>query len=154
MEKFVKSFCCLLLLPALVGCASTVIPNYIQDKNAYKKQFYAHFDDVYEAAVKTLKEYGWTVNKAADPAQYERIPAGEENQGQQVLLFTEIRQTPMFIGSRYARMNIFIRVSASDLTEIEIRYLTATNVLFKTWTSYRNDSAIRRLLEEIEKKLK
>jgi hypothetical protein len=147
MRKVLSVF----LLLALGGCASVTIPNYIQDKYPYKRTFYAPFDQVREAAVQTFGEFGWTIGKESEPALFER--ERESGSSKQTLLFTEIRQTSFFVGSRYARLNAYLRATADHETEVEIRYLTVTSVPFKRFHHYKNDRAIERIFRHIEGKL-
>lgn len=147
-NNFLIFFCFL-----LIGCTTTNIPSYIQNKNPYEKEFYADFDAVFKAAQESLKELGWEIVKTSDPSEYERFPV-VENAGRQTLLFTEVRQTSMFIGSRYARINVYLREVSENSTTMEIRYLTVTSLVFKNFTNYKNDAAVTRLFDYIEKKLK
>jgi len=140
----------LFLVLTLAGCASVTIPNYIQDKNPYKRTFYSDFTYTKNTVLQTLKEFGWAVEQEADPGTFDRAMESVAGQGEQVLLFTRVRQTSFFIGSRYARMNIYLRVLSDKATEVEIRYLNITTVPFKHFHDYTNDASIERLFKHIE----
>lgn len=138
------------LLLALGGCASVTIPNYIRDRYPYKRTFYAPFDEVRAAVVQTFEELGWRIGRESEPALFERQ---RESGRRQTLLFTEIRQTSLFVASRYARINAYVAATADNETEVEIRYLTVTSMPFKRFDGYRNDRAVKRIFKHMEKTL-
>ena len=146
-----KYFSILFFSIYLAGCASIFLPAYLQDKNPYIRRFYSNYDESLEAINKTLKDFGWESDKALDPLVYERQHATDLDE-QQTLILTKTRQTPMFIGTRYARMNIYLR-SKKGISEIEIRYLTTTDLFFRGLKSYRNDSATNRIFTHLEELL-
>lgn len=148
-----KKFFAIILLLTISGCASVIIPNYIHDKFPYKQTYYASFNKVYESAVKALEDFGWAVEKESDPALFERERDIGDNNQEQTLLFTEIHQFSFFIGSRYTRLNLYLRVTADKATEVEIRYLKVTSVLFKNFYNYRSDHSADRIFRRIEEGL-
>ena len=148
LKKFVILF---FLSLYLTGCASIFLPTYLQDKNPYTRRFYANYDESLQALNQTLKDLGWESEKAIDPLVYERQHATDLDE-QQTLILTKTRQTPMFLGTRYARMNIYLRAK-KGISEIEIRYLTTTDLFFRGLKSYRNDSAVNRIITHLEKLL-
>ena len=148
-----RKFLFLLLILCFSGCMSVNMPHYIQDKNPYKKTFYSNFNDVLKTTLETLKELGWVLSKKVDPTVFERTTETNESQTNQILLFTEIRQTSLFIASRYARINVYLRSGTENTTEVEIRYLTVNSFPFKNFYNYRNDHAIEQIWKLIKKKL-
>lgn len=134
----------------LAGCVSTKLPQYLSDVNPYKKEFYAPFAQAAHAAQTALTEAGWKISGEGNPSVYEQS-AGQRSQ--ETILFTEVRQTPLFLGSRYYKVNVILR-SNDTMTEVEIRYLTITAVPFKNIESYRNDKAVEKLFERIAELLK
>ena len=157
MEKSVKTnnmkkFFLILTLLSLIGCANITIPNYIQDKNPYERTFYAQFDKVREVLTEAFEESGWTIEKESDPALFER-ERGLENGNKQTLIFTEIRQTSFFVGSRYTRINAYLHEMANNETEVEIRYVTVSSIMFKSFYGYRNDRAVEHIFSKIEENL-
>jgi len=149
MRKILSVF----LLLVLTGCSSVRVPNYIQDRHPYKRTFYVQFDKVRETAIQTFEEFGWTIKKESEPALFERERESGSS-GKQTLLLTEIRETSLFIGSRYARLNAYLRETANNETEVELRYLTVTSVPFKSFNMYKNDGAVERIFKHIEEELK
>jgi len=149
-----KKFVIFLLLFALVGCTSIIIPNYIQDKNPYKKIFYASYDDSLKATLQTMEDLGWIVIETADPSVYERYRETVQEYAQQILIFTDLRQISLFVGSRYAKLNVYLRTAPDDATEVEIRYLTINSTFLKSFYDYRSDAAVQRIYDHIEKLLK
>ncbi len=155
MEKFVnfKKFFITLVLFTFGGCASITVPDYIQDKNPYKQKFYASFDSVLAVSMEVLEESGWQISKESDPAVFERSESGVDS-NKQILLFSKVRQTALFLGTRYARLNVYLRTGAGkNVTEIEIRYITINSTPVKAFRNYKHDHAISRLFSKIESKL-
>ena len=138
------------------GCASVTIRNYIREEHPYRKTFYAPYDAVLEATVQSLKDSGWEISKKTDPAVFERNRDQGDHQVKQVLLFTDVRQMALVLGTRYARMNIYLQSSPSgdNSTDVELRYLTVTSVSLKNFYNYRNDGYARKLFERIGSRLK
>jgi len=143
----------LLWLLPLCGCANISVPNYVKDVHPYKRLFYVPFEDVRDAAERTLGDFGWTIARESDPALFE-MDRTSGHGGPQTLMFTEIRQTSFFIGSKYTRLNAFLRVLPDGATEVEMRYLGVSNIVFRKSYDYRNDKAMRRILDKIEEKVK
>ena len=141
-----------LLLMIFAGCSTIDIPQYLQDKHPYQKTFYQSFDRTLEATRQTLTDLGWKVAKEVQPSVYERNRALEEGEGKALLIFTDVRRTPFFLGSRYARLNIYLR-GGDKVTEVEIRYLTLNSLALKTFRHYKNDAAAERIFKKIEEKL-
>lgn len=149
-----KNILSIVLLLTLVGCATVTIPNYIQDKNSYKRTFYADFDKVRQAVVQTLEEFGWMVEKESDPSVFEQ-GRGSQASDQQTLIFTRIRQTSVFVATRYSRLNVYIQAAEeNNANEVEIRFLTVTSVSFKDFNNYKHDKAVERIYKHIDGKLK
>ena len=134
----------------LSGCVAAVLPQYLSDKHPYKKEFFSDYDESVEAVKTSLAELGWTVAGQGSPDVYERAVTPNDKS---VIIFSEIRQTPMFFGSRYAKLNVIVR-GIQDKTEIEIRYVTVTSVPFRNIETFRNDATVKRIFEHIEKYLK
>ena len=143
----------LLLIFTLTGCASITIPNYIHDRHPNLKTFYAPYDQVHAATLKALGDLGWRIEQETDPALYERGRQSQDMSRQQTLIFTDINQLSFFAGSRYARLNVFLHVTADKATEVEVRYLKVTSVMFKTFYNYKNDRLAERIFKRIEKEL-
>ncbi len=131
------------------GCVSTKLPQYISDKNPYKREFYVPYEEAMAATQKALTEFGWEVSGEGSPSLYERAGAQEM---EETILFTEVRQAPFFLGSRYYKLNAILR-SGENKTEVEIRYLTITSLPFKNIESYRDDKAIEKIFDRIAKLL-
>ena len=148
-----KKFLSILLLLTLTGCSSITIPNYIYDKHPKSKTFYAPYDQVHAATLKVLGDLGWSIEREADPALYERGRQFQDASRQQTLIFTDINQLSFFAGSKYARLNVFLHVTADKATEVEVRYLKVTSIMFKTLYNYKNDRLADRIFEHIEKEL-
>ncbi len=148
--KKILTYCLFLLI--FTGCSTTRIPGYIVDKNPYKKILIADFDRNLKAVTETLEKFGWTIAKTTHPSEYERGTTIESS-ARQILLFTEIRQTSLFIGTRYTRLNVYLRETQDKTTEVEIRYLTANSFFFKTFYHYKNNKAAERIFKHIQELL-
>ena len=141
------------LLLALVGCATVSIPKYIRNENPYKKKFYASFEKVLPATIRTLEDKGWTIEERADPEVYEMRVGEEVHQGKEILLITAIQKLPVFVASQYARLNVYVTAGVEDTTEVEVRYITIKSVTFKSFYDYSHDKKVQRLFEKIEENI-
>lgn len=134
-------------LAVCTGCVSVQIPQYLQDKHPYKREYFASYDKTLEAVKKVLKNNEWKIASTADPVVFEAAQ-NKSSEDQRILLFTESRQTSMFLFSRYSQLNIYVR-ALMNATEVEIRYAAVVPVPFKQFRTYRNDSFVHKLLDQI-----
>jgi len=125
-------------------------PQYLSDKHPYKKEFYVPFDKALEAAKTVLTNMGWKIVGEGNPAVYEQTTTPR---AKELILFTDIRQTALFLGSRYSKMNIILR-SNDTMTEVEIRYLTIMSLPFRNIESFRNDHAVEQIFARLADRLK
>ena len=146
-----KKFSLLIFAILFTGCATVQVPTYLPDKNPYSKRYYATFDQAMDGVKQALEDFKWEIENTADPAVYEETRSSVNGE-KQVMVYTKVRATPAFIGTRYGRMNIFI-TTTKDISEVEIRYLTITSTLFKTFQSYRNNAAADRFLKHLSELL-
>ncbi|MCB9757276.1 MAG: hypothetical protein H6753_02485 [Candidatus Omnitrophica bacterium] len=135
----------------LAGCATTNMPSYLQPKKPYLTRYYSNYEKSLGAVKQTLTELGWILEETTDPGVYEHTRFNDLDEDQ-VLLVTAVRPTPMLIGTRYARMNIYLR-SKKDLSEVEVRYLTTTSTALNNFSTYNNDSAVKRFFERLSEVL-
>ncbi len=149
----VKKTLAVFMLLALVGCASISVPKYIKNENPYKKKFYASFEKVLPATIRTLEAEGWKIEERADPGVYEMRTGEKIYEGKQVLLITGIRKLPVFVASSYARLNVYVTARVEDYTEVEVRYLTVNSVTFKSFYSYKHNKTVEKLFAKIEHNL-
>ena len=140
------------LIFACAGCVSVQIPQYLQDKYPYKKEFYANYEETLSTVKKILKSSGWTISSTSDPSVYEENSQNKYSQGQKILIFTQEKQTSMLLFSRYTLLNIYVR-ALKNSTEVEIRYEALTPFPFKQFRSYRNDSFVNKLFSQIAQRL-
>lgn len=147
MRKFLLGIISIVLLS---GCVAATLPQYLSDRNPYKKEYFAGYDESVAAVKTALGELGWKVAGEGDPMTYERQASPSEKR---IILFFEIRQTPMFFGTRYGKLNVIVR-GIQDKTEIEIRYVTVTSIPFKSFQTYKNDATVQRIFEHIATHLK
>ncbi len=138
---------------SLIGCASVGIPKYIKDNHPYKHTFYADFDTVLDATLRTLDDLDWKVAAKSDPAIYEQNKVLKDPQAQQILILTEVRPAPLSAGKKNARLNIYLLQNQDKRTEVEIRYLTLTSVPFKSFFDYKADAIVDKILQVIDEKL-
>lgn len=137
---------CLLILMC-AGCVSVQIPQYLQDKHPYKREYFASYDETLAAVKKVLKNNEWKIASTADPVVFEAAH-NKGSKDKRILLFTESRQTSMFLFSRYSQLNIYVR-ALMNATEVEIRYAAVVPVPFKQFRTHRNDSFVHKLLDQI-----
>ena len=143
-----KKILVLVLAVCVAGCSTAQIPPYVADKNPLKKRFYATFATARPAVEKALQELGWTVAEAVDPLVYEQSETNDLTE-QQLLLVTNVRQTPRLLTPRYARLNVFLR-SQKNVSEVEIRYLTITSVAVKNFNNYGDAAILGSIMARIE----
>lgn len=143
------------MLLILGGCSSLNIPKYIQADYPYKHRFYSDFDNVMEATSTVLQNFGWVIGDTLDPSVYEAHEGMEDSRRKQKLIFTDVHQeSVLFIGKRYARLNIYLREGVvRNVTEVEIRYLTVNPLFFKDFNNYRKDDFIEQIFQRIEELL-
>ena len=131
---------------------SIQIPSYIQDKNPYKREFYAGFDETLTATKNVLKNWEWTITRTADPSVFEETPQDKNVQGKEILLFTGSKQTSLFLFSRYTQLNIYLR-ALKNTTEVEVRYSAVIPLSFKQFRSYRNNRFVKKFFGQIARQL-
>jgi len=136
----------------LMGCASIAIPDYIQEESPYKKVYYASYEDVLSSVTDVLNDLGWKSKGNVDPRIYE-FGRKTPDESKQILILTELRQTPLFVGTRYAKLNIFIQSVDDNSTEVEFRYLRITSFAFNNFYRYKNDRLAQRIFNNVEKEL-
>ncbi len=142
-----KRICVVALLLALSGCVTVRTPRYIPDESPYKKKYFSSFEDVYSAALEALKDLGWKIEEMTTPSVYEQ-EAGDDTGRKHILIITDVRQTPIFLTSRYMNLNVYLR-ALDDGTEVEVRYASVMPVLFKTMQSYQNDAVVNKVFDQI-----
>lgn len=136
----------------LTGCVTVKIPKYLQDQFPYKKKFYASFDETLTAARQALLDMGWKISEVSSPVVFEHNESTKEIDTKQALFFTEVRQTPLILSSRYMSLNVYVR-AADDGSDVEIRYLSVTPMLFKNAQSYQNDTVVNKIFDRISELL-
>ena len=136
-----------LLCVLVAGCTSAVIPHYLPDTNPYSRRYDAGYEQTYAAVKEALDDLGWVIEQEADPLVYEQDQNQNKSQND-VLIMSNTRQTPLFVGTRYAKLNIYIH-SQDDISDVELRYLTINSLPFKAVTNYSNDAAAERILDYI-----
>ena len=146
-----KKITVLLAVLFLAGCVSVKIPKYLQDKFPYKKKFYADFETTLKAAEQALRDTGWKISETANPGAFEQGDLSG-NEAKQILIFTEVRQTPLILSSRYMNLNVFVR-TADNGTEVEIRYASVVPVVFQGRENYKNDAVVEKVFNRISELL-
>lgn len=142
-----KIFILVLVVFIVSGCVSISIPQYISKQSEYKQKFYADFEEVFNAALAALHDLKWEVAGTANPMMYEETVSYDPN-SQQMLIFTETKQSLMLLFSRYNRLNILAR-SMADSVEIEVRFEAMTAYPFHTAHNYKNDRLAEKIFNRI-----
>lgn len=142
------SLCCFLFS----SCAAVRVPGaYIKDHHPYRERFYGDFDKVMAAVQAALDGQGWVVDKAVDPAVYERWQDGDLYE-RQILLITEGREHSGLLGDEMARLNVYIR-NRRDISEVELRYVAVTHYRLKGVTRYQDDGAAKAFFDRLRQDL-
>ncbi len=146
--------CAGLLLLLVSGCATVNIPSYIKDNHPHTHLIYADFDGAVTAVKQALRDLGWTVIDESDPRVYEHS-AVQQQGGRELLLFTDIRETPFVVGTKYRRINVYLRsTSRPKQTEMELRYITISSFAFTKNRKYKHPQAAAKIFEAVDNKLK
>ena len=148
---FRKLFCFLFLAISLTGCATVQLTDYIKSDRPYIRKINGKFSDIVNAVKVVVFKSGWEIQTQVNPSVYERR-TDEQDQSQDLLLLSKIKQHPKFLYSTYTHMNIFIRAIA-DGAEVEIRYEALSPTGIKQFRGVRNDKLVNRLLDSIEAEL-
>jgi len=146
-----KKISLILALMFLTGCATTSMPSYLQPKKPYIKRYYSNYEKTLPSVKSVLAELGWVLEESTDPGVYEHTRFNDLDENQ-LLLVTVVRPTPMLVGTRYARMNIYLR-SKKELSEVEVRYLTTTSTALNNFSTYNNNSAVKRFFTRLDEVL-
>ena len=152
VNMFQKNFYLFLLL-FFFGCSTVSMSNYIKDDHPYKKKFDADYENVKKITMDALKKFGWTIEGESEPSIFEAVKEIENPDAKQIMLFTTIRHSGFFVGSSYSRVNVFLRGYKNEFTEVEIRYIKLTTVPLKRFTGYRQDALVKKIFNQIQKKL-
>ena len=147
-----KILLCFLLLSCF-GCVTVKMPKYLKDEFPYQKKFYASYDDTLTATMDALKGLGWEISETSHPSVFEHGQLSEAEGARQILIFTEIRQTPLFLSSRYMSLNVYVRMAGNESTDVEIRYVSVTPMLFKNSQSYKNEGVVQNVFDRISELL-
>ena len=137
----------LISLIFVVGCASVEFPAYIQDKHPYTQRFYGEHKEVLEAVTNSLKDFGWQIEGTADPVVYEQARAAEPG-SENILLFSQVRQSPRILWTTYSRLNVFIS-SKNKVSDVEIRYTKIKPLPIKQFKGFRNDNLSKEIFQHI-----
>lgn len=144
----------MLVLFGLIGCTTVNIPNYIKDDHPYTHLVYADFNAAIEATTQALADSGWVVIDQSDPTVFEHSSIQHEG-GRETLLFTDIKERSFFLGTRYSRINVYLRsTSQPNETELELRFIAISSLTFAEMKKYKNPRAAAKIIEDIEKHLK
>lgn len=138
---------------SIAGCTSVEIPPYVQDKNPYIQKFYAGFDEVLNAATITLEGQGWKIEKQTDPSVYELTKLSDGSPSREILVVTQVRMTSFFLGTRYSKLNVYVRALTERSTEVEVRSLNITSLPFKSFRGYKRDRFVKKFFDQIQSRL-
>ena len=130
------------------GCVTVKIPKYLQDKSPYQKKYYVGYEETLAATRQALFDSGWKVSEVTSPMAFEQGEITKEDDKKQALIFTEVRQTPLLLSSRYLSVNVYVR-AADEGTDVEIRYLGVTPMLFKNAQNFKNDAVVNKIFDRI-----
>ena len=146
----------ILLLPLLfIGCVTIKMPETIKEDFTYKKVLEADFEKSIKAATKALGDFGW---KVADISRSKLVKEDRSQDKKPVYLayiFTEIKQSQLFLTSAYSTFNVRAEVIDDTHTEISMRYLSVVPIppFYNKKISYKNDKLVDRIYSDIEKYL-
>ncbi|MBP9853462.1 MAG: hypothetical protein KBD53_01185 [Candidatus Omnitrophica bacterium] len=149
-----KKLLILLFVGCLTGCSTVTIPKYIKDENPYKQVINADYEKTLDATYQALKDSGWEIISKSDPNVFEHSSRTDPN-SKQIVLFSDIQDLPFFLGTRFARVNIYLRsTDQPNQTEVEMRYLTVNSLTFGAFKNYKHPLATERLFNNIKDHVK
>lgn len=149
----IKKFCLVLAVLLFTGCATVNIPGYIKDDHPHTHLIYADFDTAVAAVKLALNDMGWEVVEETDPTVYEHSAVQEEG-GREILLFTDIKENRFVVGTKYRRINVYLRsTSKPKETEMELRYIAIRSVAFMKSRKYKHPKAAARIFKAVDDNL-
>ncbi|HNV24018.1 MAG TPA: hypothetical protein PLH56_05225 [Candidatus Omnitrophota bacterium] len=148
-----KFFCLLGMFFIFSGCATINIPHYIKEEYSYKKKFDADYEIVRKQIKNILQSLHWEIEGEVEPSVFETVKDIVHPENQQTLIFSKVRQSGFFVGSQYARVNVFLRGYKKEWTEIEIRYVSIFSIVFQRFTKYRQDRLVQKVFTQMQKNL-
>ncbi|MDP8265042.1 MAG: hypothetical protein P9M12_06155 [Candidatus Aceula lacicola] len=141
-----------LLVVISSGCVTVKMPQYVSSENSYIQSFYADYDTTLSATIAALEKTGWKISKQTHPVVFEQSEASRDNEIRQVLIFTDVRERRMFLGSRYMTINVLVRESGQE-TDVDIRYFSTLSTALKNFDGYRNDGVANKIFKLISNQL-
>ncbi|MEI7998485.1 MAG: hypothetical protein WCH62_03150 [Candidatus Omnitrophota bacterium] len=141
----------IILLLTLTGCTTLEFPDYIKADHPYVRKITGKYQDIVDAVAVVLFKEGWKIQRQVNPSIYERREGGED-QSQDVLFFTEIKQHPKVVYSTFTHLNVYVHPIAEG-AEVEVRYEAISSTVIKQFHGSRNDKVSNRLLDKIEQEL-
>jgi len=148
-----KIIYCVFLMMIFAGCSTVNVSKYIQARNPYEKSFYSEFDQVLKSTSRILEESGWKISGSSHPSVYENNPVSDEQDIKQIMLISDVRQFSFFLGTKYTRINAFIKEGPDQTTIVELRCLSVTSLPFKSFDNYKRNKTAEKLLNLIEQDL-
>lgn len=152
-----KRLAMLLLTLSLFGCVTVKIPKYLQDEFPYRRSFEASFERTFESTLRALKNSGWKISETTSPVSLAPKEEVAKTKKYEALIFTEIKQSPLFLTTSYSSLNVLLKTVDAVHTDVEIRYLsmfTLPFLPFKNINTYQNDKLMQRIFKNIELYLK
>lgn len=138
------------LMIAFAGCITVQMPQYVKDKNPYKKEFYANYDKTLIATIDALQKSGWKITKEENPVVFESDSVVGPKEPRQILIFTNMRSTPMLLWSWDMTINVLVKEN-NEKTDVEIRYFSIFSTALWKHESYENDGLVEKILNQIDK---
>ena len=146
----VSFFVLIALMIVVAGCITVQMPQYVKDKNPYRKEFYANYDKTLLSTIEALQKLGWKITKQENPVVFESDSADALKAPRQVLLFTNVRQSSMLLSSRYTTINVLVKEN-NEKTDVEIRYFSILSTALRNFEGYENDHFVEKIFNQIDK---
>ena len=148
MRKMFFSVLCLAVIVS--GCTVVQVPMYLPDDKVFTQRVYVDFETALNAVRMAVADFQWDVSSEVPPEMYE--VDSESQTEKEILLITDIKNTHLFVGSRYARMNIYIR-STGAVSEIEFRYMVVNSMVVWKPRTYGSQNLADRFFARVESHL-
>ena len=132
------------------------MPETIKEDFAYEKVFKADLEKSIKLATEALEGLGWKVANILRSKLTKEDRSLDKNPKYLAYIFTEIKQSQLFLTTAYSTFNVRVETMDDGQTEIAMRYLSVVPIppFYNKKIDYKNDKLIEKIYSRIEDNLK